>query len=229
MALAERRTSARRRDGQRSPGLWQPVCDTLQEDIIFGRLKPRERLVEDEIIARFAGTRHAVRRAFDELERLGLVVRHPNRGIQVRDYALQEIEDLYEIREVLETRAVERIALPAERSIIDRLTRLAEDHRKASEEDRFLDLFRLNNEFHEAFYAAAGNPALAEAIRYYSVATHPIRSRGFPDPELRRMAVSEHMAMIEALAAGDREALKTVCVRHIMRPKQFYLDANRLD
>ena len=51
------------------------VYGELQRQIIAGQLRSRERLVEDEIIERAGATRHAVRRAFDELERVGLVLR----------------------------------------------------------------------------------------------------------------------------------------------------------
>ncbi|HTO28029.1 MAG TPA: GntR family transcriptional regulator, partial [Devosia sp.] len=67
---------------------WDTVYRDLQRGIISGQYRPRERLVEDEIIARTGATRHAVRRAFDELERLGLAVRQPNKGVQVRDYSI---------------------------------------------------------------------------------------------------------------------------------------------
>ena len=76
---------------------WDAVYRELQRQIIAGQLRPRERLVEDEIIERTGATRHAVRRAFDELERVGLVLRQPNKGVQVRDYSITEVEELYEI------------------------------------------------------------------------------------------------------------------------------------
>jgi DNA-binding GntR family transcriptional regulator len=57
----------------RAAGLWRVVFDALQEDIIFGRLQPEQHLVEDEVIARLDASRHAVRRAFEELEQIGLI------------------------------------------------------------------------------------------------------------------------------------------------------------
>ena len=59
----------------RSEDKVQGVVRTLQHDIIFGRLKPRERLVEEELGARFDVGRHVVRAAIEELDRLGLVRR----------------------------------------------------------------------------------------------------------------------------------------------------------
>lgn len=204
---------------------WDIVYRDLQRGIISGTYRPRERLIEDEIIARTGSTRHAVRRAFDELERMGLVIRQPNKGVQVRDYTIGEIEDLYEIRECLETRAATHFSRPASPELVSELTDIAVRHRQASREQRFADVFSLNNAFHEVLYRAAGNQQLADAITHYTFATHPIRTRAFPNEELRELAIREHFAMIEAIAAGDSERLSAVIRTHIGRPKDFYLKA----
>jgi DNA-binding GntR family transcriptional regulator len=213
---------------RRDPGRWQSVLRELQREIIFGTLRPRERLVEDEVIARLDATRHAVRRAFAELEHVGLVVRLPNRGVQVRDYTLKEVEELYEIRALLEGKAARRMQLPVPDELLAQLGSLARAHEEASRQERYLDIFQLNNQFHETLYAHCGNGQLAEAIKSYTFATHPIRSRGFPDTELRRLAVEEHRQILDALAGSDTERLAALCVAHIQRPKEFYLRANSL-
>ena len=56
------------------------IVDKLETDIVFGRLHPRERLIEDDLMARFGAKRHLVRQALVELERMGLVRRTRNRG-----------------------------------------------------------------------------------------------------------------------------------------------------
>jgi DNA-binding GntR family transcriptional regulator len=204
---------------------WDTVYRDLQRGIISGQYRPRERLVEDEIIARTGATRHAVRRAFDELERLGLAVRQPNKGVQVRDYSIGEIEELYEIRECLEMRAASRFNHPADAELVAKLTDIATRHRDASRNQHFADVFSLNNAFHEVLYRAAGNQQLADAIIHYTFATHPIRTRAFPNEELREIAIAEHFAMIDAIARGEGAELGAVVRTHIQRPKDFYLKA----
>jgi DNA-binding GntR family transcriptional regulator len=207
----------------RAPGQWEAVGRALQREIILGLLKPRERLVEDEIIARLGATRHAVRRAFYELERLGLVVRRSNRGVQVRDYTLTEIQELYEVRECLERQAALRFPFPAPAAALESLRAIAAEHEKVSREKRYADLFVLNNQFHQTLYAAAGNATLAEAIRRHTFATHPIRSRAFTSEELREIAIRDHRAMIEAIAREDRTGLADLIAEHIRRPMLFYI------
>lgn len=208
----------------RAHGLWNEVLRDLQTAIVVGELNPRERLVEDEIIARSGATRHAVRRAFDELVRLGLVIKLPNRGVRVRDYTLDEIADIYEIRACLERQAAARFELPADASLIKELRQIAEAHARVSRQRQFAELFELNNRFHDTLYRGAGNASLAEAIRRYTVMTHPIRGRAFPDEGLREKAIEDHQEMIERIASGDREGLEKLVVEHIMRPMRFYVD-----
>lgn len=210
-------------------GSWEAVYKDLQRRIISGACRPRERLIEDEIMARTGATRHGVRRAFDELEKVGLVVRQPNKGVQVRDYSIREVEELYEIRECLETQAARHFSEPADRQFVAFLTDIAERHRDASRAVRFSDVFTLNNAFHEALYEQAGNKLLAEAIQHYTFSTHPIRTRAFPNEEMREVAIAEHFSMIEAIRDGDGNRLAEIVRGHISRPKEFYLQATYLE
>ena len=58
----------------------------LEEEIALGLLRPRQRLVEDDLLARFNVKRHVVRQVLAELELMGMVTRRPNRGATVRDF-----------------------------------------------------------------------------------------------------------------------------------------------
>ncbi len=62
------------------------IAASLEKDIMFGRLGPQQRLVEEDPVMRFAAKRHVVREALAELERLSLIERVPNRGAVVRLY-----------------------------------------------------------------------------------------------------------------------------------------------
>lgn len=226
MSKAVAKAGATGSEGRRQPQGWSQVYEVLQMDLMLGRLHLRERLVEDDLILRFNATRHAVRRALDELEKEGLVQRQPNRGVRVRDYTLEEVENLYEIREALETLAASRLRLPADPEFVAELKRLASAHERASNAKRYADVFRLNNAFHEQLYSGADNPELAAAIKHYALLTQPIRSRGFADQRLRQIAIREHWEMIDAIEQGERKRLVKLCRDHIRWPKEFYLQAN---
>lgn len=221
----EKRITAQDKRGSRSSV--ETVIRALEEDIIFGRLRPRERLLEDQLMDRFGIKRHIVRQALTELERLGIVVHERNKGCSVRDFSIEEVENIYEIRALLQRHAAERIAMPPPGGLIETLRSIHERHSQAVEAGDLRAVYRLNNEFHDALFRACGNSYLTQSIAEYSWLAHAIRSYRIGDPDLLRQARDEHAFMIEALEKGDRAALVDLCVRHIAPSKDAYLRHER--
>ena len=202
---------------------WKAIAEALQLDVIVGRLQLKEHLVEDQLIERFGGSRYAVRRAIDELQTLGLVVRTENKGARIRGYSAREVAELFELRELLESNAASRIPMPAPAGLVERLTGLQKQHDAASRKGDYFRMYTLNNEFHDTLYAHCGNGQLASAIAMYSLRAQPIRMR-FVHDKLRRQQVSdEHWAMIHALEQGDAKKLSRLCGQHIALTKKQYI------
>ena len=222
-AAAAKPQPAARKTKPRNVGDWRRVADSLQTDIILGRLYPRERLVEDEFMRRFDTSRHAVRSAFDEMQRSGLIEREANRGAWVRSYPVQEIEELFELQETLEAQAILRMPFPVAPAVIARLEALQLAHEDAGKRDQPLEILRANREFHEVLFGACGSARLAEAIRGYALMTDPIRMRRIPDAAWRKEAATHHRQMIDALRDADRERLARLCRAHIEPTKLYYL------
>lgn len=204
------------------------VLMVLEEDIIFGRLAPRERLVEDALMQRFGTKRHVVRQAIAELERLQIVSREPNKGAWVRDFTIRDLNEIFEMRALLQRHAAERIPLPAPTGLLADLDRIHREHLAAMDTGDLRAVYRLNSAFHDTLFAACGNRHLLEAIANYAWLAHAIRSYRIANPVLLRQAYDEHGAMIEALANSDRERLVTLCVEHINPSRNAYLQARRL-
>ena len=203
------------------------LVSALEFDILFGRLKPRERLIEDVLMQRFNAKRHAVRQALADLEHIGIVTREPNRGAAVRDFSAQEVEEICELREILQRRAAQRMPLPAAEALIACLTEIQGRHDKAvaRRDPRAID--RANEEFHHAFFAACGSAHLAAAIERYAHLTRAMRLYPLVDRELLEHLRRQHWAMIDALKAADRKALMALVVDHIQPSKRMYLEVRR--
>jgi DNA-binding GntR family transcriptional regulator len=202
----------------------QDLVRVLEFDILFGNLKPRERLVEDVLMQRFSAKRHAVRQALSDLERMGVVARAPNRGATVRDFSAEEVEEIAELRETLQRRAAQRMKLPAEVALVARLESLQRRHDKAvaARDPRAID--DANEAFHSTLFGACGNQHLAEAIAHYAYLSRAMRLYPLVDRTLLERLRSEHWAMIEALKVGDRRALARLVVDHIQHSKKIYLE-----
>jgi DNA-binding GntR family transcriptional regulator len=198
------------------------IVSALEEDIIFGRMRPRDRLVEDDLMARFEAKRHVVRQALTRLEDMGLVSRAPNRGAMVRDFSLKELDQIYEMRHLLQERAVARMTLPASAELLAALRCIHTEHAAAVEARDLPTIYRLNRNFHVTFFGACGNPQLAEAIEHYSWLSHAVRSYRMIHSDLVVEGPKEHLKMIAALESGDRASLQQLCRAHIEPSKEAY-------
>jgi DNA-binding GntR family transcriptional regulator len=203
----------------------QNVIDQLKYDIILGRLRPYEPLVEDALISRFSAKRHVVRRAIAELVEKGTVIKEPGRSARVRFFSAQEVEHMYDVRTTLHSLAVEIMTLPADPVLVSRLRKYQRDHARAVARRDHRGVYLANENFHDALFAACGNRYLIETIYHYEWLSNPIRSYGIAQKSLMAQSISDHKAMINALAAGDRHALKRLVVNHVKPGKQVYLQS----
>lgn len=211
-----------------SPGLdgWIALARQLEQDIALGRLKPRERLVEGELMLRFGVKRNAVRQALLELESMGVVLRPPNKGAVVRDFNAKEIEDLYMVRELLETKALEMIPFPVPTESIQALRDIQARHRQAVNKGELEKVFRENLAFHRKLFSFCEVPDLVEAIEIFQMKSHAIRSFSISNAKLLARVTEEHEAMINALERQDRELLVRLSKAHIQPAKNLYLEMN---
>lgn len=201
------------------------VAAMLEEEIVLGWLMPRERLVEEDLAERLCVKRHVVREALADLERVGLVERIPNRGAVVRLLDPLEVRQIYSVREALETLAAQQIPLPAPASVLEPLRALQQRHAAAVESGDARAAFRANMQFHETLFGACGNPHLVELIQGLAQKVHGARSITAASPEHLQLARDEHAAMVDALAAGDRDRLVALCRQHLGPSRDAYIAA----
>lgn len=194
----------------------------LEEDIVLGRLLPRERLVEDELISRFGTSRHIVRQALVELGHMGLVVRVPNRGAVVARLSDDEIDQLHAYRRVLECEAAQRIRFPLDPVMLAELASIQARHDHAVESGDLVALFRSNHAFHRCLFAFCGNRFLIEGIEAAAQRAHGIRFLPMRVPRNRLIARQQHHAMLDALKCHDRDRLVRLCHDHIAHLKSDY-------
>lgn len=206
-----------------APDAVQAAVATLEEDIVFGRLHPRERLTEDELMARFGMKRHAVRQVLVDLELLGVVEKKRNIGAVVRAFSVREVMELYALREVLEVHAARQMPLPVSEARLAALVAVQREHDAAVAAGDARRVFRSNQRFHREFVGLLDNAVLGQAIEEYARRTHPIRFGSLVTAGHRERARQEHWTMIQALRDGDRDALMAVCRDHLIPSRDAYL------
>ena len=208
------------------PALEEPadLAKLLGDDIIFGRLGPGARLIEDSLIARFGVTRHFVRQAFVELERTGIVVREKNKGVAVLSLSPREVTQIYEVRELLQRQAALRIPLPAAPSVVEHLERLHDDYGRHLQARNFRGVHEANDAFHLAMFSACGNKYLVESIKHYMWLSLPVRSKKTADYGHALASARDHHMIIQLLKGTDNWALAQLCVDHLQGAKNAYME-----
>jgi len=210
-----------------APSAVDDIVRQLEEDIVLNILHPKERLVEDDLMGRFGVRRHVIRSALADLVHLGLVEHRKNVGALVRSFRLSEVQDLYGMRELLETQALSRIELPVRAQDIEHLESLQHAHDEAVLAEDPRAIFRANGDFHAAFFALCPNRVMVASIQYYSIQTNTIRFSSAQLPEAQKRSRQDHHAMIQALKAGNRDELVRISREHIVPARDAYLARNQ--
>ena len=202
----------------------EEIVATIEEDIVLGRLHPRERLVEENMMERFDCKRHVVRQALFQLESIGLAERIKNRGAFVRSYPPAEVEDIYAMREILELAAISMLPLPAHSNWLAELEEVHQQHSAAVEAHDLRQVFHMNIAFHRTLFQACGNTYLYATINEFAQKAHGIRFIAITDREALAQARHEHQLMIDAIRDEDRERLAALCREHLLPSKNRYLE-----
>lgn len=194
----------------------------IEEDVIFGRLAPGARLVEDALMARHGASRHFIRQALALLERAGMVRREKNVGATVASYSAEEARQIYQVREMLTRQAALMIRLPAPAALIDALREIQDRYVRAAADD-FRRLHEINDAFHFTLFSACGNPFLVKTLRDYMALTLPMRAKNLADPAGLARSRREHELMIALLEGEESWPLAQLCVDHLQTAKADYL------
>lgn len=191
------------------------IFDALFRQIMSGELRPGDPLAEPEIARQLGVSRTPVREALDRLAERGLVTFHPNRRATVRALKLDELEHIYEVRELLEGHAARRACghlTAADFKELDRLARQARrgDGRRYAEANYEFDLA-----LHRTVAERSGNPVLAGQIRELHELVQLGRHKVGDEREAFEAACDEHGRVVEALRRGEAGAAQDEMVRHI--------------
>jgi DNA-binding GntR family transcriptional regulator len=198
------------------------VVDQIKHEIIFGRLRPRERLVEDDLCTKFGASRHQIRAAFAELERIGLVTRRPNKGVVVRDFSADEIEQSFEVGALLQAEAAQRIPLPLDAETMRGLEDIYKAYCAASSRLDLEQVVTNTMRFHQTVFEASNNKCLSEIIREIWTKTLAVRCYEIAIPELLERERQEHAQILQALRSGNRRDLIRLCADQGKRALEAY-------
>jgi DNA-binding GntR family transcriptional regulator len=189
----------------------------LRDAILDGTLEAGEQLRDGELSAWLGISRTPIREALVLLQNEGLVEAPPNRGAFVRSYDAADLEDVYNLRAVLEGYAARTAASRITPGQIHLLEESCDRYRRLREATETLpELVDENFTFHTIIVQAAGSRRLESMIRNITAVPLIYKSYMEYSDDNRRHAEEDHRAVAVALKAGDGEEAGRLLEKHIL-------------
>ena len=144
----------------------QKVENFIRSAIYEGRLKPRERLIEDDIARQLGCSRGPLREAVLRLERDGLIVITPRRGTFIRDIPPEDVEVLFSMRGKLEglcVRYMREQMTPEKQHSLEKALHAMKEAADGGDEERFL---QCDLKLHRTIWKFSGKQQLYQTLNY---------------------------------------------------------------
>ena len=195
---------------------WQEAAvEQLREAIIRGVYQPGQRLKQQELARSLGCSPVPVREALHRLAAEGFVVIDPQRGARVAEFNSRELEEIYEVRTLLEGRAAERAA---ERMTSETARRLRAILEKMETPDIApVDWVRLNWEFHDSLYASAEQEFLRKTISGLRRSMEPYLRLDIAQVGNYAAGRREHRAILQACVRGEGKLASRYTIAHLRR------------
>jgi DNA-binding GntR family transcriptional regulator len=216
------------------PSRVERIYETLREDIFELRLRPGDRVSEGAVAERFAVSRTPAREAMQRLQSDGLMRSYVRGGWEVAPIDFSRFDDLYEMRELIETYAVRRVCElygQGVLSVMQALETLAASwtswngplaaHRSNGQNSQSSQsgqvVAALDEAFHFAIVDVVGNAELSAALRRVTDRLRVVRRLGFVDGDgdcIGKM-YGEHTALLDAIREARCEDAVALAAQHV--------------
>jgi len=186
------------------------VREELRDRIADGRLPPGTKMVERELASELGVSRVPVREAVRMLETEGFVQVVPRRGVIVRHLSRRDVEELFDMREVLEVWAARRAATDATEAELSGMAAIL-DAGEAALPEGHIEAHHANESFHDALLAMAHHHLLAFILEPLQGRLHWLFRQSPDDVELAH----DHRALFEAIKARDPDEAGRLALDHV--------------
>jgi DNA-binding GntR family transcriptional regulator len=206
-------------------GSSEKAYEGLRDDVVSGFYAPGQAIAELEAAERYQVSRTPVREAIRLLVAEGLLTLVPRRGVFVREITARDVTEVSELREALESWAIEAGAGRIDR---EELQRLADQYDEAQDSSLGPEVFHYNadTELHQLIIEAAGNRRVVDVLRTQTLQTARLRALLWRRADTQvdahiaerlQDAAREHRELIAALLDGDTDAARALLVEHLRK------------
>lgn len=200
------------------------LLNALRDDILSGKVKSGEKLLEQKICNEYKISRTPVREAFIQLELEGLVENIPNRGAFATGFTKQDIADIFKLRKSYEIVALEWAIERITKSELEKLQEAYEFMEFYTARRDYQKILNINAKFHELIYKATKNRILFQTLMKYHAYIRPGKLQEKEVDEYLDRVLLEHKNIYESIANKDLPAGIAAIEIHIDNLKIRYME-----
>jgi DNA-binding GntR family transcriptional regulator len=205
--------------------LAEQAYHTIKEAIINGVLRPGELIRERGLARRYQLGKTPVREALQALQQEGLVEAVPRAGYIVSAITTRDVQDLFQLRSILETAAAELAVRNASQETLDDLWKSADFKYIHGDRASYEAFLKLNTEFHYKVAMASGNKRLAQIVLGLVENLERLFHLELDVRDAADEMVAEHKALVSALIDRDLEKTRQVITDQIRKSRDRVLEA----
>jgi DNA-binding GntR family transcriptional regulator len=205
------------------PTLRDEVYLSIKEAILTGEFAPGERISIGRLLQEIGFSPTPIREALLKLEQEGFVSRLPRGGFIVSRFTQKDIDQIFDIRSLLESYAVGLAIQHIRKEDILWLERNIKESERYIQEKEWNKVSKFNTEFHDYLNRLSENERLLSIINELRDQIFQFRSAILRVPMKAKISIDHHKKMIEAIKKNDIQLLKRLAQEHIQIGKEVIL------
>ncbi len=215
-----KKTSSKMKNGSKSKKAM--VYEDLKSRIIHNLIKPGEALNEGVLSEEFKISKTPVREALQQLEKEGFIENIPVKGAFVSQISIQDLREIFDLREILECEVIRRAALKTDLNKVDALREKFISSENSGKKVSSSG-FKSGDEIHFFIFETYGNHRLIEIYR--RLQDHIVRSRihffNQSHPDRSDESLKEHLEILDALKAQDPSRAEQAVRSHLFNSMEY--------
>lgn len=201
------------------------IYRALKEAIITCELRPGEMVHENVLATEYGVSKSPVRDALHMLRQEGYVEVEGRRGYIVSTVSLKDVQDVYQLRLILEPPAAALAAGKAEEEQLQEIAALSSIEYDFGDHDSYREFLAANRNFHTAVARASGNPRLAEVVERLLEEMERFFHLGLDLRDSSGEMAHEHQDLVDALKAGRPDEAESITRDQIVMSRKRVIDA----
>ncbi|MPW24728.1 FCD domain-containing protein [Alkalibaculum sp. M08DMB] len=208
---------------EKEPSKQQLAYEKIKDSIIKNEFLPDTLLVERQLCTNMDISRTPVRDALRRLAGEGLVEFIPDKGMFVSRIRLEDIIEIYELREALESMAVRLFTLRKTEEDLKIMEGCVEQQESSFNKGDYSLSVAKDMEFHEVYIKGAKNLRMENFLRTIHDQTNRVAFSTTNDLERMERSIHQHKEVLEAIKSSDEVLAEELIKKHIIDTREYHM------